>query len=82
MKREALAGFVAWGGKTLAGDEKGQAQIFLDRLLQAFGAHVTHPADIMKIIGPTIVEPWRRKARAGSRHSKERLPALSPDRRS
>jgi type II restriction/modification system DNA methylase subunit YeeA len=25
----------------------------------AFGAHFTHPADIMKIIGPTIVEPWR-----------------------
>ena len=25
----------------------------------ASGAHFTHPADIMKIIGPTIVEPWR-----------------------
>lgn len=25
------------------------------------GAHFTHPADIMKIIGPTIVEPWREK---------------------
>jgi hypothetical protein len=25
----------------------------------AFGAHYTHPADIMKIVGPTIVEPWR-----------------------
>jgi hypothetical protein len=25
----------------------------------AQGAHFTHPADIMKIIGPTIVEPWR-----------------------
>jgi len=25
----------------------------------AFGAHFTHPADIMKIITPTIVEPWR-----------------------
>ncbi len=25
----------------------------------AHGAHFTHPADIMKIIGPTIVEPWR-----------------------
>lgn len=24
----------------------------------AFGAHFTHPNDIMKIIGPTIVEPW------------------------
>lgn len=25
----------------------------------AFGAHFTSPADIMKIVGPTIVEPWR-----------------------
>ncbi len=25
----------------------------------AFGAHFTHPADIMKIVGPTLVEPWR-----------------------
>lgn len=25
----------------------------------AQGAHFTHPTDIMKIIGPTIVEPWR-----------------------
>ena len=25
----------------------------------AQGAHFTHPADIMKIIGPTIVGPWR-----------------------
>jgi SAM-dependent methyltransferase len=23
-----------------------------------YGAHFTHPADIMKIVGPTIVEPW------------------------
>ncbi|MDP1525234.1 MAG: N-6 DNA methylase [Rhodocyclaceae bacterium] len=25
----------------------------------AYGAHFTSPADIMKIVGPTIVEPWR-----------------------
>ena len=25
----------------------------------AFGAHFTHPADIMKIVGPSIVQPWR-----------------------
>ncbi len=24
-----------------------------------FGAHFTHPADIMKIVGPTIAQPWR-----------------------
>jgi len=27
---------------------------------RAFGAHFTHPTDIMKIVGPTIVEPWRK----------------------
>lgn len=26
---------------------------------RAFGAHFTSPSDIMKIVGPTIVEPWR-----------------------
>ena len=26
----------------------------------AYGAHFTHPTDIMKIVGPTIVEPWRK----------------------
>jgi len=25
----------------------------------AFGAHYTSPVDIMKIVGPTLVEPWR-----------------------
>lgn len=27
----------------------------------AFGAHFTHPSDIMKIVRPTIIEPWRRQ---------------------
>ncbi len=27
---------------------------------RAFGAHFTHPTDIMTIVGPTIVEPWRK----------------------
>jgi len=31
------ADFVAWTQKNITGDEKGEAQIFLDRLLQAFG---------------------------------------------
>ena len=35
--REKLAEFVAWCQKNITGDEKGQAQIFLDRLFQAFG---------------------------------------------
>src|SRR5690606_33654297 len=25
------------------------------------GAHYTNPVDIMKIVGPTIVEPWRER---------------------
>ncbi|HZQ47163.1 MAG TPA: DNA methyltransferase [Verrucomicrobiae bacterium] len=35
--QEKLAGFVDWCSKHITGDEKGQAQIFLDRLFQAFG---------------------------------------------
>ena len=35
--REKLAEFTAWCAKHITGDEKGQAQIFLDRLFQAFG---------------------------------------------
>ena len=35
--REKLSEFVAWCEQHITGDEKGQAQIFLDRLFQAFG---------------------------------------------
>ncbi len=37
----------------------------------AYGAHFTHPTDIMKIVGPTIVEPWRERI-----ENAETLPAL------
>ncbi len=30
-----------------------------DQERHAFGAQFTSPSDIMKIVGPTIVEPWR-----------------------
>ncbi|HET9970333.1 MAG TPA: DNA methyltransferase [Streptosporangiaceae bacterium] len=30
------------------------------------GAHYTHEADIMKIVRPTIVEPWRQRAEAAT----------------
>ncbi|MBI5900730.1 MAG: class I SAM-dependent DNA methyltransferase [Rhodocyclales bacterium] len=33
----ALAGFVAWCGEHIRGDEKGEAQLFLDHLFRAFG---------------------------------------------
>ena len=32
----------------------------------AFGAHFTSPVDIMKIVGPTIVEPWTVRIEAAS----------------
>lgn len=35
--REKLTEFTAWCQNHITGDEKGQAQIFLDRLFQAFG---------------------------------------------
>jgi hypothetical protein len=37
IRRERLEEFIAWAGRHITGDEKGQAQIFLDRLFQAFG---------------------------------------------
>src|ERR1035437_6126147 len=36
-REEKLTEFVAWAQHHITGDEKGQAQIFLDRLFQAFG---------------------------------------------
>jgi hypothetical protein len=36
-KNASLATFVEWANAQLTGDEKGEAQIFLDRLFQAFG---------------------------------------------
>ena len=36
-REERLAEFVGWAKQHITGDEKGQAQIFLDRLFQAFG---------------------------------------------
>ena len=37
LREEKLAEFVGWAQQHITGDEKGQAQIFLDRLFQAFG---------------------------------------------
>ena len=36
-RREKLAEFVTWVAAHITGDEKGQAQLYLDRLFQAFG---------------------------------------------
>jgi hypothetical protein len=35
--RDQLAEYTAWCARHITGNEKGQAQIFLDRLFQAFG---------------------------------------------
>ena len=35
--RDKLAEFAAWCEKHITGNEKGEAQIFLDHFLQAFG---------------------------------------------
>jgi len=36
-RKQRLPNFVAWVGEHLIGDEKGEAQIYLERLFQAFG---------------------------------------------
>jgi len=37
LRKEKIAQFTAWAAEHISGDEKGEAQIFLDRLFQAFG---------------------------------------------
>jgi SAM-dependent methyltransferase len=37
LRAERLSEFIAWAARHITGDEKGQAQIFLDRFFQAFG---------------------------------------------
>ncbi len=37
LRKERLSAFVQWARDHVTGDEKGEAQIFLDRLFQAFG---------------------------------------------
>ena len=36
-REQLLADFVAWCGGHIRGDEKGEAQVFLDHLFRAFG---------------------------------------------
>jgi hypothetical protein len=47
-REEKLTEFVGWAQHHITGDEKGQAQIFLDRLFQAFG----HPG-VLDVGGQT-----------------------------
>jgi hypothetical protein len=43
-RESLLQQFVDWSSQHITGDEKGQAQIFLDRLFQAFGQRGVHEA--------------------------------------
>ncbi len=36
-RAKRLAGFASWVDANIKGDEKGEAQVFLDRFLEAFG---------------------------------------------
>ena len=47
MNSTALAQFVLWAQAHITGDEKGQAQIFLDHLFQALG----HPGGSLAVGG-------------------------------
>jgi len=44
-REEELAEFVAWAQQHITGDEKGQAQIFLDRLFHASGHSFPRPQE-------------------------------------
>jgi hypothetical protein len=44
-RAKRLAEFVSWVGTNIKGDEKGEAQVFLDRLFRAFGHDGVPEAD-------------------------------------
>src|SRR3954470_3051025 len=59
-RRERLDGFVAWWRENIHGDEKGQAQVFLDRLFQALGHEGVFEA------GATLEDRIKSKSRGGT----------------
>ena len=56
-----LQQFVQWSASHITGDEKGQAQIFLDRLFQAFG----HPG-VLDVGGQTEFRIRNKKEGGGT----------------
>jgi hypothetical protein len=58
--RSRLEGFVRYRRENLRGDEKGEAQVFLDRLFQAFGYGGVYEA------GATLEERVRRRDNGGT----------------
>ena len=61
-RKQRLSEFVAWVGGHIRGDEKGEAQIFLDRLFQAFGYTVAR-----ELKGKSRMSPLCVRARICSR---------------
>src|SRR4051812_24683683 len=59
-RRDRFEGFVRWWDANIHGDEKGQAQVFLDRLFQAFGHEGVFEA------GATLEERVRAESRGGT----------------
>lgn len=59
-RRERLKTFVTWWAENIHGDEKGQAQVFLDRLFQAFGHGGVFEA------GATLEHRVKAKSRGGT----------------
>ena len=62
-REQLLAQFVEWSARHITGDEKGQAQIFLDRLFQAFGQKgsldVGGTAETLLLRGPMSTQAVR-----------------------
>ena len=53
-RAKPLSDFVAWVADHISGDEKGQAQIFLDRFFQALG----HKG-CLEVVVPEKIFPFR-----------------------
>ena len=59
-RRQRLAEFTAWAAAHVTGDEKGEAQVFLDRLFQGFGQKGVREA------GATLEERIKKADAAGT----------------
>lgn len=71
-RAELLQHFVQWCGQHIKGDEKGEAQIFLDRLFQAF----EHGG--VKEVGAALEERFLKRMRRDLFTSPD-LPSAYPD---
>ena len=52
---------LAWGWRAMPLTRLSYACLFVFGVVHEIGAHYTHEADIMKIVAPTIVRPWRER---------------------